>query len=127
MPDEGAKWYSVNDEFAWTELTPPPPDREGQHTVPFRIFLVHVKTGEGRELGVQANNDPIGFFREHIEEMGIPPVESGEVRAQLLRVNAELPANAHWVRLLATVATNSPVNVTVVHYKDQTRYSDDPA
>jgi hypothetical protein len=116
-----------SEEFTWAEITPPlPRERHGQHTVPFRIFLIHVKTGPDRLYGEQANNDPVGFFMEHIEDMGLRGRDRSEIHAQLIRVNAELPANAKWVRLVATVATNSPVRVTIIHYKDQAWYEGDP-
>jgi hypothetical protein len=132
VSDQGAQpdWRYPDDkaeEFTWAEITPPRPrERHGQHTVPFRIFLIHVKTGPNRRYGEQANNDPVGFFMEHIEDMGLRGRERSEIQAHLIRVNAELPANAKWVRLVATVATNSPVRVTIVHYKDQDDYEDDP-
>ena len=124
QPGAPPEWRIIDEEFAWTELNPPPVDRRGQHTVPFRIFLVHVKTGPGTRHGTDVTNHPLGFLRDNIPEMGIPP-EGEDVRAQLLRVNAELPANAQWIRMLATVK-NSPVHVTILHYKDQESYPDDP-
>jgi hypothetical protein len=114
-----------SEEFTWAEITPTPPGRRrGQHTVPFRIFLIHVKTGRDTRYGEQANNDPVGFFMEHIEDMGLRGRDRSEIQAHLIRVNAELPANAKWVKLVATVATNSPVRVTIIHYKDQGDYED---
>jgi hypothetical protein len=132
VSDQGARpnWRYPKDrdeEFTWAEITPPPPrERRGQHTVPFRIFLIHVKTGPDTKYGEQANNDPVGFFMEHMPEMDLSERSRSEIHAHLIRVNAELPANAKWVKLVATVATNSPVRLTIIHYKDQGEYEDDP-
>jgi hypothetical protein len=55
----------------------------------FSIYLVQVdsETDAGRELLV----DPIDFFRRNIPEMGLG--EETDVRAMVLRVNAEISAN----------------------------------
>ena len=80
QPGAPPEWRIVDDEFAWTELNPPPVDRRGQHTVPFRIFLVHVKTGPGTRHGADVTNHPLGFLRDTVPEMGIPP-EGEDLRA----------------------------------------------
>lgn len=74
------------DEFFWTELTPA---EEGGYPDTFKVFLVQVKSDT--ELGTQLLVDPLSVFRERIPEMGIRA--DSDVRAQVLRVNAEISAN----------------------------------
>jgi hypothetical protein len=74
-------------DFAYTELKP-----AGAALYPddFKIFLVQVKseTDAGHEL----HNDPIDFLRRNVPEL----LEGEEdVRATVLRVNAERSANPH--------------------------------
>lgn len=52
------------------------------------LFVVQVKSDT--DVGQQELNDPIGLYRELIPEMQLG---DEEVRAMLLRVNAEVPAN----------------------------------
>jgi hypothetical protein len=74
------------DDFAWTRLEPA--ERAlYEHT--FSIFLVQVKSDS--DIGKQLLTDPLAVFRENIPEMGI--ADDSDVRAMLLRVNAEIPAN----------------------------------
>ena len=75
------------EEFAWSRLEPAEPDRLlYDHT--FSVFLVQVKSDS--EIGTQLLTDPLTVFRERIPEMEI---DGPDVRAQVLRVNAEVPAN----------------------------------
>ena len=73
------------DEFFVTELTP---TKRGGFEDTFKVFLVQVKSDS--ETGAKLLNDPISVFKG-IEEMGIG--DDPEVRAQVLRVNAEISAN----------------------------------
>lgn len=77
--------YDTEDEFFVTELTPA---EIGGYQDTFKVFLVQVKSDS--ERGKQLLVDPISVFRE-IPEMGIG--DDPDVRAQLLRVNAEISAN----------------------------------
>jgi len=75
-------------DFDWVELKP------GRSLLRddlgFRVFLVQVisDTDNGHLL----HDDPLTFFRENIPDMRIPD-EADDVRAMLLRVNAERPSN----------------------------------
>jgi hypothetical protein len=75
----------LEDEFFVTELTPA---TEPGYKDAFKVFLVQVKSDTQR--GTQLLVDPISVFRE-IPEMGIGA--DSDVRAQVLRVNAEISAN----------------------------------
>jgi hypothetical protein len=79
--DEGA----ANEvEFFSTRLKP---EDERAPDQDFSVFLVQVKSDS--EIGRQMLVDPISVLRERVTDM-----ELGEdVRAQVLRVNAEVPAN----------------------------------
>jgi hypothetical protein len=75
------------EEFFSTRLVP-----EGE--VPeqvFSVFLVEVKSET--DIGRQMLVDPLPVLRERVAEMGIG--EGPDVRAQVLRVNAEVSANPH--------------------------------
>jgi hypothetical protein len=79
---------SANDDFEWTELKPERQlTRNGNPELGFRLFLCMAKsdTEQGRAL----HNDPIAFLRENAD-MGIG---DDDVRAMVLRVNAERSAN----------------------------------
>ena len=69
-------------------------------------------------------NHPLGFLRDTVPEMGIPP-EGEDLRALLLRINAEITTFMQWWRFLVTVST-APARVTILHYKDPESYPDDP-
>ena len=73
------------DEFFVTELTPA---KRGGFKDTFKVFLVQVKSDS--ETGTRLLVDPISVFRE-IPEMGIG--DDPDVRAQVLRINAEISAN----------------------------------
>jgi hypothetical protein len=72
--------------FAWKKLETEQP----LYADEFSIFLVQVKSDSpaGRALHV----DPIAFFEKNIPEMGLRK-KKGDVRATVLRVNAEVSAN----------------------------------
>jgi len=74
-------------DFAYTELKP---TEQAIYPDDFKIFLVQVKseTDAGHEL----HNDPIEFLGRNV-----PELLEGEtdVRAMVLRVNAERSANPH--------------------------------
>jgi hypothetical protein len=75
-------------DFEWTELRPERLlSRDGNPELGFRLFLCMTKsdTDNGRAL----HNDPIAFLRENAD-MGIG---DEDVRAMVLRVNAERSAN----------------------------------
>jgi hypothetical protein len=76
-----------DDEFGWAELTPETNELL-TYKDPFRIFLVQVKSDS--ETGKRLHMDPLKVLREKVSEMGL---DGQDVRMQLLRVNAERPAN----------------------------------
>jgi hypothetical protein len=75
-----------DEEFAWVRLEPV---SDGFLFWPptFKVFQVDVKSNS--VTGQRLHTDPLDLFREKIPEMGI---DEG-ARAQVLRVNAERPAN----------------------------------
>jgi hypothetical protein len=72
-------------EFAYTELRPV---QQALYPDDFSIFLVQVKSET--ESGRQLHNDPIDFFRRNVPEL---LGDEEDVRAMVLRVNAERSAN----------------------------------
>ena len=75
------------DEFGWAELKPDT-DELLTYEDPFRVFLVQVKSNS--ETGSRLHIDPRTVLSERVPEMGL---DDPDVRMQLLRVNAERPAN----------------------------------
>jgi hypothetical protein len=75
-----------NADFAWTRLVP---EGKALYTDRFSTYLVHVKSDSA--AGHQLLADPVGFFKDNIQEMGLG--DEPDVRAMVLRVNAEVPAN----------------------------------
>ena len=75
-----------DEHFAWTRITP-----EGQALYPdeFSMFLVQVKSDT--DIGRELLTDPISTLRERIPEMGLG--DETDVKAMVLRINAEVPAN----------------------------------
>jgi hypothetical protein len=73
-------------EFFFTRLKP---ENEQAPDQVFSVFLVQVKSNS--EIGTQMLVDPLSVLRERAPEMGIGT--GPDVRAQVLRVNAEVPAN----------------------------------
>ena len=71
-------------EFFSTRLNP---EDERAPAQVFPVFLVQVKSDS--EIGRQMLVDPLSVLRERVSDMGI----AEGFRAQLLRVNAEVPAN----------------------------------
>ena len=73
-------------DFAYTELVP----KEAGSVLDdeFKVFMVQVKSDT--EIGRALHNDPLTVLRENAPDMGL---EGDDVRAQVLRVNAERPAN----------------------------------
>jgi hypothetical protein len=81
-------------EFAWRELKADAAAwmRSGDEVDPlredtFRTFQVQVKSDA--DIGKEMHKDPVTVLRREIPEMEIPE----DVRAMVLRVNAEVPAN----------------------------------
>jgi hypothetical protein len=74
-----------SEDFAWTLLEPA---ETGLYDHTFSVFLVQVKSES--EIGRQLLVDPLSVLRK-IPEIGIG--DDPDVRAQVLRVNAEVPAN----------------------------------
>jgi hypothetical protein len=76
--------------FAWVELTPA---ERGKLTWPptFRVFQIDVKSDT--DIGRVLHNDPLSVLGNRLDKLP-PDVEiDEETRAQVLRVNAERPAN----------------------------------
>jgi hypothetical protein len=126
--DQG--WRSPNQHLAYTRLVPPPPpddDRPpGLYEPRLEIFLIHYKTET--DVGALANNDPLAFFEQFIPEIGRRITRDREnnedVRATLVRINAELPANAMWMHRVAQVIPGS-TTIFITDYKDQWDYERD--
>lgn len=99
--------------FKWSRLVPEEPPL---YPDDFSTYLVQVKSDSPE--GQQLLTDPMGFFREHIKEMGIS--EETDVRAMVLRVNAEVPANPRHRSEVWTVYPGSTTAVGV-----QFKYKED--
>jgi hypothetical protein len=81
-------------EFGYTRLVPQDPGGLLDEDK-FSVFLVQVKSDS--DIGREELNDPLTVLRREIPEMELPPKEErGQpptVHAQVLRSNAEVPAN----------------------------------
>ena len=81
-------------DFGYAKLVPEDPGRLLDEDK-FSVFLVQVKSDS--DIGREELNDPLTVLRREIPEMELPPKEErGQpptVRAQVLRANAEVPAN----------------------------------
>jgi hypothetical protein len=75
---------SGEQDFAWIELEPKTLLRE----LDFAMFFVQVVSNS--QVGHDLHNNPVRVLRERIPEMDLP---EEDVRATVLRVNAERPAN----------------------------------
>jgi hypothetical protein len=84
MEQEGA---TGDEEFGWARLTPET-DEQLSYEDSFSVFLVQVKSDS--ETGRLLHTDPLTVLRERVPEMGL---DDPDTRLQVLRVNAELPAN----------------------------------
>jgi len=96
-------------DFKYTELKP-----EGPliYTDTFRVFLVQVKSDsdEGRKL----HNDPIEFFKQNARDiLG----DEENVRAMVLRANAERSANPRHRSEVWTVIPEGSKTAVGVQYK----------
>jgi len=96
-------------EFDWVELSP---ERELLRDPGFRMFLVQVKSET--DSGKWLHNDPLDFFRKQIPEMGIP---DEDVRAMLLRANAERSANPRHRSEVWMVYPSGSTTAVGVQYK----------
>jgi hypothetical protein len=124
MADQG--WNTENEDLVWTRLVPPPPPdggRPGLYEPRLAIYLIHYKTDS--RTGEIANNDPLTFFETFIPEIGERiQRDRPDVRATLVRLNAELPANAMWMHRVAQVIPGS-TTIFITDYKDQWDYEND--
>jgi hypothetical protein len=104
-------------DFGWTRLEPAEPEHLLAEDS-FSVFLVDVKSES--ETGQWLLNDPLTLFRDKIPEMGIR--DPGVVRAQVLRVNAEVPANPVRRREVWMVypGSTTAVGVQYKYMKDET-------
>jgi hypothetical protein len=84
MEEQGA---TEGEDFGWCRLVPEKPEQLAYEDS-FSVFLVQVKSDS--EVGRALLTDPLTVLRENIPDMGI---DDEDVRAQILRVNAEVPAN----------------------------------
>jgi hypothetical protein len=83
-----ATQQGANDEreLGYTRLVPEDPDQLLKEDT-FDVYLVQVKSDS--DIGKEDLNDPMRFLRERTDiEIG-----DSDVHAQVLRVNAEVPAN----------------------------------
>lgn len=85
MPEHEYEPGTRGVDFDWSELRP---ERTLLRDPGFRMFLVQVKSES--DSGKFLHNDPLAFFRREIPEMEVP---DEDVRAMVLRVNAERSAN----------------------------------
>jgi hypothetical protein len=111
-------------DFAWAELRPTP---EGKLPEPptFSVFQIDVKTDS--PIGRALNNDPLSVLRDQLDKFRDLEFDAetrkqvgdlseamdidGEARMQVLRVNAERPANPTKKK---AVVIKYPGNTTVV-------------
>ena len=99
----------VDDDFAWARLVP---DGELLYRDEFSLFLIQVKSDS--EFGALLNNDPTEFYRQHIPEiLG----EEKDVRAIVIRENAEIPANPRHTSQTAEVAPGNSATVMAIQHK----------
>jgi hypothetical protein len=82
---ESQKGGRLGEDLSWSLLEPAV---RGLYADPVSMFLIQVKSDS--PIGQELHNDPISVFKR-IE--GIPIDDQTDVRAMLLRANAELPAN----------------------------------
>jgi hypothetical protein len=105
---------ATDDEFYWTELVHDPKRLGAVPEQVFKVFLVQVKSDT--DLGKRMLNHPLEVLRERVPEMQIG--EGPDVRAQVLRVNAEIPANP--VRHSAVwIVFPGSTNLVGIQYKYQ--------
>ena len=97
-------------DFDYVEITPKGPLYQDE----FRIFLVQVKSDSaaGHALLV----DPIPFLRDNIPELSGLLAKEANVRASVLRVNAEISANPRH-RSELWVAYEGSTNAIGLQYK----------
>jgi hypothetical protein len=97
-------------DFAYIEITPKGPLYQDE----FSIFLVQVvsESKAGGELLV----DPIRFLRRNIPELRVLLAKDADVRASVLRVNAEISANPRH-RSELWVAYGGSTNAIGLQYK----------
>jgi hypothetical protein len=100
------------EEFFWTRLTH---DRSVPEHVedPFSVFFVQVKSDT--ETGRRMLHHPLEVLREKVPEMGIG--EGPDVRAQVLRLNAEVPANPVR-RSEVWIVYPGSTNLVAIQYKE---------
>jgi hypothetical protein len=106
----------AEDEFGYSLLVPQNDERL-RYEDPFSVFLVQVKSDS--ETGRLLHTDPLTVLRERASEMGLDP----DTRLQLLRVNAERPANpvrrsAVWI---VSRGSTTAVGVEYKHEESETR------
>lgn len=101
-------------EFGYTRLVPENPDDLLDKDT-FEVYLVQVKSDS--DIGREDLNDPLRFLREKTDIK----IDDSDVRAQVLRVNAEVPANP--VRR-STVWMIYPGSTTAVGVQYKYQHSD---
>lgn len=103
-----------DDVLGYTRLVPENPEQLLDEDT-FDVYLVQVKSNS--EIGEEDLNNPLKFLRERTKiEIG-----DSDVRAQVLRVNAEVPANP--VRR-STVWMIYPGSTTAVGVQYKYQHSD---
>jgi hypothetical protein len=95
--------------FGWVRLRPVSDDFL-LWTPNFEVFQIDAKSET--DIGHRLHDHPLDLFREKIPEMRIPD----GIRAQVLRVNAERPANPTKHRLICIIDRDDPT-VVGVQYK----------
>jgi hypothetical protein len=101
-------------ELGYTRLVPEDPGQLLDEDE-FSVYLVQVKSDS--DIGREDLNDPMRFLRERTDIK----IDDSDVRAQVLRANAEVPANP--VRR-STVWMIYPGSTTAVGVQYKYRHSD---
>ena len=105
----------LGEDLSWSLLEPAV---QGLYPDPVSVFLIQVKSDS--PIGQELHNDPISVFKR-ID--GIPIDDQTDVRATLLRANAELPANpVHRSEIWSIQPGNTlAAGVQFKHATDQTQ------
>ena len=99
----------VNDNFAFSQLKH---DGDMLYDDEVSLFLIQVKSDS--DFGALLNNDPTEFYRQHVRDiLG----DETDVRAVVVRANAEIPANPQHTSHIVGTQTGNSATVTAIQYK----------